>query len=235
MTVFDLLVTGHVIAGTVALISFWAPVILKKGSSGHTRSGRIFVRSIYAAATMACAMGILNLTLANTRHPVLTDRALFDGLFGWMMLYLGLLSLLLVRYGMAAIGACRGRTTMRNTGGITALVIVMLAALQCGVQGFILGQPLMVALAGLGLVTVATFGRTAFFTTATRQGWLAEHIKAMIAGGISAYTAFLSVGLLRVAPHLVFNPLIWAVPTVVGIMLIIHHLKVNAAKSSATL
>ncbi len=230
MTVFDLLIIGHVIAGTVALISFWAPVILKKGSPGHVRLGRIFVWAIYAAASMACAMGILNLTLANTRHPVLTDRALFDGLFGWMMLYLGLLSLLLVRYGMTAIGARRRKTNVRSGGEVIALAIVTLAALQCGLQGVILGQSLMVALSVLGLVTVGTFARTAFFAMPSPQGWLAEHIKGMIAGGISAYTAFLSVGLLRIAPDLVFNPLIWAVPSTVGVMLIFHNLRTTAQK-----
>ena len=182
MSVFDLLVVGHVISGTVALISFWAPVLLKKGSLGHIRSGRVFMWSLCVAATLACAMGVLNLTLANTRHPVLTDRALFDGLFGWMMIYLGLLSLLLVRYGMFAIGARHRRIDRRDKKGITALIIVMLAALKCGVEGVILAQPLMIALSVLGFITVGTFARTAFFKVPTPQGWLNEHIKAMIAG-----------------------------------------------------
>jgi hypothetical protein len=227
VAVFELLVAGHVIAGTLALVSFWAPVILKKGSPGHIRSGRIFAWSLTVAALLACSMGILNLTLSNTRHPTLVDRAMFDGLFGWMMLYLGLLSLLLVTYGMATISARRRRIDIRNWRGIAALVVVALAALQCGVQGVRLGQPLMIALSVLGLITVGTFARTALFTQPSSQGWIGEHLKAMIAAGISAYTAFLSVGLLRVFPEHVFNPLIWSVPSVVGVMLIIHHLRVT--------
>ena len=59
----------------------------------------------------------------------------------------------------------------------------------------------------------------------SREGLLAEHLKAMIAAGISAYTAFLSVGLLRIVPEHVFNPLVWSAPSVVGVMLIVHHLR----------
>jgi hypothetical protein len=222
---FDLLIIGHIIAGTVTLISFWGPVIHKKGSPGHLRWGRVFVRAIYAAAIMACVMGILNLLPGADRHPTLTDRALFHGLFGWMMLYLGVLSLLLTRYGVSALAARRKRLALTDWPTRIGLIVTALAALQCGAQGWLLGNGLMMGLAALGLVTVITFGWQAMKPSPTPQGLLAEHLKAMIAAGISAYTAFLSVGLLRIVPEHVFNPMVWSAPSVVGVMLIIHHLK----------
>jgi hypothetical protein len=222
---FDLLIIGHIIAGTITLISFWAPVILPKGSKGHIRWGKIFVRAIYAAAVLACMMGILNLLPGADRHPTLTDRALFRGLFGWMMLYLGLLSLLLTRYGLAALSARRKRGPLTDLPTRLGLLVTGLAALQCGVQGWLLANGLMMGLAVLGLVTVITFGWQALKPAPTAQNLVAEHLKAMIAAGISAYTAFLSVGLLRIVPEHVFNPLIWSAPSVVGIMLIIHQLR----------
>ncbi len=225
MPFFDLLIIGHIIAGTVTLISFWAPVILPKGSKGHIRWGRVFVRAIIAAAIIACLMGILNLLPGADRHPALADRALFRGLFGWMMLYLGILSLLLTRYGIAALAARRKRQALTDPLTRIGLIITGLAALQCGVQGWLLGNGLMMGLAALGLVTVITFGWQAMKAAPARQGLLAEHLKAMIAAGISAYTAFLSVGLLRIVPEHVFNPLIWSAPSVVGVMLIVHHLR----------
>ena len=48
-----------------------------------------------------------------------------------------------------------------------------------------------------------------------------EHFRALIGMGISAYTAFLSVGLIRMVPEHVFNPAIWAGPSVIGVGLII--------------
>ena len=225
MSFFDLLIIGHIIAGAITLISFWAPVILPKGSKGHIRWGRIFVRAIYAAAMMACLMGILNLMPGADRHPTLTDRALFKGLFGWMMLYLGILSLLLTRYGTSALAARRSGQALTDVPTRFGLLVTGAAAAQCGVQGFQLGNGLMMGLATLGLITVITFGWQAMKPAPSRQGLLAEHLKAMIAAGISAYTAFLSVGLLRIVPEHVFNPLVWSAPSVVGVMLIVHHLR----------
>ena len=225
MTFFDLLIIGHIIAGTITLISFWAPVILPKGSRGHIRWGRIFVRAIYTAAIMACLMGILNLLPGADRHPTLTDRALFKGLFGWMMLYLGILSLLLTRYGVSALAARRSGQALTDLPTRLGLLVTGFAAAQCGLQGWLLGTGLMMGLATLGLITVITFGWQAMKPAPSRQGLLAEHLKAMIAAGISAYTAFLSVGLLRIVPEHVFNPVVWSAPSVVGVMLIVHHLR----------
>ncbi len=231
MTVFGILIVGHICAGTIGLLSFWMPVILRKGSPDHIKWGRIFAKAIYAAATIACIIGILNLTTESGRHPVMRDRALFAGLFGWMMLYLGLLSLLLVRYGIAAVANKRTPARNRDAMSLVWLAVVGASGLICGVQGIILAQPLMVALAALGLIAVGTFARAALWPRPERSAYLAEHIKAMVAAGISAYTAFLSVGLLRIVPEQVFNPLVWAVPSVIGVMLIIHHLRMLPQRS----
>jgi hypothetical protein len=225
MLVFQGLVMVHVLAGTVALFSFWVPIFARKGAGHHVRWGRIFAQAVTLAALLACAMGILNLTLTDTRHPILLDRGVFRGLFGWMMLYLGLLSLLLIRYGLIAVRNKRGRAATQARLNQAGMAVVAIAALQCGFQGVLVHQPLMVALAGLGLITVATFLR-ASLRPAVGQSYIAEHLKAMVAAGISAYTAFLSVGLLRIVPAQVFNPLIWSLPSVVGVMLIIHNLRI---------
>jgi hypothetical protein len=58
-----------------------------------------------------------------------------------------------------------------------------------------------------------------------RLDYIPEHLKAMVATGIAAYTAFLSVGLVDMFPAHAFNPIIWAVPTVIGMGLIIWFLR----------
>ncbi len=47
----------------------------------------------------------------------------------------------------------------------------------------------------------------------------------MVATGIAAYTAFLSVGLIEMFPTHAFNPVIWAIPSVFGMAIIIHYLR----------
>jgi hypothetical protein len=155
---------------------------------------------------------------------VLTDRRLFTGLFGWMMLYLGILTIGLGRYGLEAARHHGRVAATRTPFNIAIQLIVIIAAIQCGWQGFVIGQPLMIGLAALGLGAAMTF-ILALLRPQAPGGHVREHLKAMVGAGISAYTAFLSVNLLRIVPDHVFNPAIWALPSVVGVALIIVHLR----------
>jgi hypothetical protein len=225
MTLFKLLVIGHIIAGIIVLFSFWVPIAVRKGSANHRRWGRIFAKALFAAAWFAIVMAVLNLTTANDRHPTLTDRRLFDGLFGWMMLYLGVLTLGLGRYGLEA-ARHHGRVgAQRSPLNIAIQVAVMIAAINCGWHGFVLGQLLMIGLAALGLGAAITFLIALLRPSTKPADHVREHLKAMVGAGISAYTAFLSVGLLQIVPDHVFNPAIWAIPSAVGVALIIVHLR----------
>jgi hypothetical protein len=225
MTLFKALVFGHIIAGLIVLISFWVPIASRKGGANHRRWGGIFSKALFAAAWFAIAMAVLNLTTANDRHPVLIDRHLFAGLFGWMMLYLGVLTLGLGRYGLEAARHHGKAGSMRTPLNLGLQVLVILFALNCGIQGFVLGQPLMIGLAALGLGAASTFIIAILRPSAVPASHVREHLKAMVGAGISAYTAFLSVGLLQIVPDHVFNPAIWAIPSVVGVSLIIIHLR----------
>jgi drug/metabolite transporter (DMT)-like permease len=84
---------------------------------------------------------------------------------------------------------------------------------------------LMVMVALLGFGTSTTYFRYIFSTPASPRAYIPEHFKAMVATGIAAYTAFLSVGLIEMFPAHAFNPLIWAIPSVIGMMIIIHYLR----------
>ena len=234
MTLFQVLVIGHVITGIVVLISFWVPIATRKGGVNHRRWGNIFAKALFAAAWFAIAMAVLNLTTSSDRHPVLSDRRLFTGLFGWMMLYLGILTIGLGRYGLEAARHHGRPGATRTRLNIAVQVIVIIAAVQCGWQGFVIGQPLMIGLAALGLGAAITFIIALLRPPAMPGGHVREHLKAMVGAGISAYTAFLSVNLLRIIPDHVFNPAIWAIPSVVGVGLIIVHLRrIDAAQKRA--
>lgn len=224
MTLFEGLVIGHIVAGGVALVSFWIPVAARKGGPLHRQWGRMFVLAIYAAAAAAIGMAVLNLTLEKSRWPELADRDLFAGLFGWMMLFLALLSVGLVRHGLRAAAGVR-RGTVVHPGDILLQVIVGLSAINCAAHGVRLAQPLMIVIALVGLIAAVTFLSAQLRPPASPNGQVREHLKAMVGAGISAYTAFLSVGLLRVMPAHVFNPLIWALPSIVGLAIIAVQLR----------
>lgn len=225
MALFTALIVGHVIAGTVALGSFWVPIVSRKGGASHRKWGRVFHYSVSIAAWFAIAMALLNLTWADDRHPTLTDRALFEGLFGWMMLYLGILTLGLTTYGIGQARARRSGEAMPLRWHIPIQSAVLVAALICAADGIMLIQPLMIALACLGVGTAVTFVRAMLSPQRDAGAAIGEHLKALVGAGIAAYTAFLSVGLLQLFPAYVFNPLIWSIPSIIGTAIIVVQLK----------
>ncbi len=222
MHLFETLIVLHVIAGTIGLAAFWVPIASRKGASNHRKWGRIACYGFVAAGALAVAMALLSLFGPEERLPSVTDRALFDGLFGWMMLYLGILTIGFVDYGLAVVRHARSREALRAPRYQLVIAAVIASALYCGFYGARIGEVLMVAVAFLG---VAAMGLQQVFIwrphVASPQAYVGEHFRALIGMGISAYTAFMAVGLIRWVPEQVFNPLVWAGPSVIGVGLIV--------------
>ena len=222
MHLFEALVVLHVIAGATGLIAFWVPIAARKGGPAHRRWGRIGTYAFLIAGTLAILMALLSLYGPETRLPMITDRVLFAGLFGWMMLYLGMLTIGFAVYGLAVVRHRANRERLRGPLYQAMFGAVIASALWCGYFGLSIGQPLMAAVATVGLAAVATQQFYVWRKTAPPRAHVPEHFRALLGMGISAYTAFLSVGLIRLVPDHVFNPLIWAVPSIIGVSLIIR-------------
>ncbi|AWW73830.1 hypothetical protein CD351_05250 [Erythrobacter sp. KY5] len=222
MHLFELLVVLHVITGATGLIAFWVPIATRKGAMNHRRWGRIACYGFMGAGALAVAMALLSLYGPEERIPSVTDRVLFDGLFGWMMLYLGLLTIGFADYGLSVVRHARDRTALRRFRYQVVIAAVIISALQCGIYGARIGEVLMMAVALLGIVAMSLQQIFIWRPQApSPKSYVGEHFRALIGMGISAYTAFMSVGLIRWVPEHVFNPLIWAGPSVVGVSLII--------------
>ncbi len=222
---FTLILAVHVGSGVVALTSFWGAVATRKGGAAHRRWGAMFSIAIYAAGYMALGMGLLSLRWPLAMHPGLTDETLYRGLFGWMMLYLALLTMSMTRYGLKMVANRRDHGANRHWSMVGLQVAVLLAALKCAWEGVVLSQPLMIGVSIIGFGTTLTYLWYMFRPSPARLDYIPEHLKAMVATGIAAYTAFLSVGLVEMFPAHAFNPLIWALPTVGGMAIIIWFLR----------
>lgn len=233
MTLFHALVLLHVVTGAVGLTAFWGPIVTKKGSLRHRKWGRAACYGFLGAGALAIAMSFLSLWGPEHRHPEIADRDLFNGLFGWMMLYLGTLTVGFVDYGLAVVRHSRERKALRLFRYQAMIAAVIVTGAWCGIYGYRVGHPLMVLVASIGIAAMLIqqryIWRAADFPKGTHVG---EHFRALIGMGISAYTAFLSVGLIRLVPEHVFNPVIWAGPSVIGVGLIIGF-TLQAKKAAA--
>ncbi|MEM9086888.1 MAG: SemiSWEET family transporter [Pseudomonadota bacterium] len=226
MHLFEAFVVLHVIAGTIGLVAFWIPIATKKGAKNHRKGGNWALGGFIGAGFLAVVMAIYSL-IDTSRHPEIEDRVLYEGLFGWMMLYLGVLTMGFADYGLAVIRHRTDRRALRRMRYQLVMAAVVVSGVWCGVFGYRVGDPLMVLVAVIGVISMLM--QQVFIWREYMPGlgapepraYVGEHFRALIGMGISAYTAFLSVGLIRLVPEEVFNPMIWAGPSVIGVSLII--------------
>lgn len=233
MTLFHALVVLHVVTGAVGLTAFWGPIVTKKGARLHRKWGRAACYGFLGAGALAIAMALLSLYGPEYRHPEVTDRALYEGLFGWMMLYLGTLTIGFVDYGLAVVKHSRDRRALRAVRYQAVIAAVIASGAWCGIYGWQVRHPLMVLVAFIGIVSML-IQQLYIWRPAEplRTTYIGEHFRALIGMGISAYTAFLSVGLIRLVAEEVFNPAIWAGPSVIGVSLILYF-TVKGKKTAA--
>jgi hypothetical protein len=223
MTLFHAFVVALVVTGAIGLTAFWGPILTKKGAQPHRKWGRAACYGFIGAGTLAIAMALLSLYGPEHRHPEVTDRRLFDGLFGRMMLYLGTLTIGFVDYGLGVVTHSRDRRGLRALRHQAVIAAVIMSGAWCGYYGWLVGHPLMMLVAFIGIVAMLIQERFIWRGDDPPRGThVGEHFRALIGMGISAYTAFLSVGLIRLVPEHVFNPAIWAGPSVIGVGLILH-------------
>ena len=97
---FEILVAAHIVTGSVGLISMWVPVIGKKGARNHKRWGKVFSYALLATGTIAIGISLCTLSAPLETHPFSDDEPLVIGIFGWMMMYLATLTIMLAWYAL---------------------------------------------------------------------------------------------------------------------------------------
>jgi uncharacterized membrane protein len=84
MKLFEWMRILHIMGGFTALLTFWIPVVTKKGGTLHVRSGWVYVIGMVIVAITAVYMVIYRI-IDPTTSPVLVSFSLF-------LLYISILS-----------------------------------------------------------------------------------------------------------------------------------------------
>lgn len=226
LLLFHILVAVHIATGTTGAVTFWVPILGRKGGPDHRRWGRIFTWCMLATGTLAIGMSILTLIDPTGTHPHLEgmfDAVFIRAIFGWLMLHMGILTVNLAWYGWLCVLNRRDHAANRTPFNLGLQAAVILAALNCATQGILAGQYLMVGLAIVGVATGVT--NLAFILGARPAAliWQKEHLKGLVGCGISVYTAFFAFGSVRILPELALHPVMWAVPLTAGVLMILYH------------
>lgn len=226
LLVFHTLVIAHIVSGATAALAFWVPVIGRKGGASHRRWGKVFAVALLCTGGLALAMSLLSLLDPMGTHPRLVgrfDESFVRGFFGHLMLCASTLTINLVWYGWRLVRH-RGRQALNRTPAMYAWQwIVIGTSVNCAVQGWLMGEKLLIGLAVVGMATALTNLHYLAKDQPSREEWLKEHVKALVGGGISVYTAFMAFGSVRAFPELALHPVMWAIPLTVGLAIIIWH------------
>lgn len=205
MTAYSMIVMVHLVAGTVALTSFWCAALMRKGSLAHRRCGQVYL----LAMTAAIVSGI----------PLVVKAAITGQSVTAM--FLGFLLLLVSNSCWSAWRAVRDKGDFaRFTGPVwralnTATCVAGVALI---ITALLWWGPLSILLIAFGVLGLV-IGRDAL--KLLRNGpdsprwWMKEHYSAMIGNGAATHIAFFSIGLRRLVPDLpalVSTYLAWMVP-----------------------
>jgi hypothetical protein len=225
MRLFDVFLAAHIFTGSLGLLSFWAPVLSKKGGAVHRKWGSFFTYALLATGLSAIGMALSTLLAPALPHHGIADAALVEGIFGWMMLYLAVLTLSLAWHGRVTLTNKLNHGANRTGFNIALQALTIALALNCAWVGFQIAQPLMMGISIVGVASGVTNLVFIFRRTPPRNAWLKEHVKALVGAGISVYTAFLAFGAVRLIPQHVFSPILWGIPLAVGLAIILYHFR----------
>jgi hypothetical protein len=223
LDVFHVLIAIHIVLGAVGLVSFWPPVIGRKGGPLHVAWGRTFARVILGAGTVAVGLATCTLIDPLGTHPHLKDAAFVRGIFGVMMLHLAVLTINLAWHGRRVVLNRADHAANRKGLGLWLQPLLLATSVACAIEGLLIDQPLML---GMAVVGVATAWTNLAFILDPKPGprdWLREHVKAIVGAGISVYTAFFAFGAVRIMPTLALNPILWSIPLLTGLGIILYH------------
>ena len=222
----DLLLRLHVIAGFCSLILFMVPMILKKGSEWHKKTGKMYVIGMWIVVLSAFFLSIINLIQGRQTLAV----------------FLGFLSLITANalwYGVAVLKQDRDISIsfakkIRLFEMIIFILALMIIAWVC-ILPWSPQSVLLLIFGGLGL----TAGKRAFTTLPKLKSELdrmGDHIQGLLSSAIAAFTAFLVFGgsnLINGIYDSQLYILFWVLPGVIGGFAIAWYRKKNSPKASA--
>lgn len=212
-TIHKVLLMIHIPVGTLALILFWIPVGVKKGSTIHRKVGRYYYYSMWVVLISAFLMCICNLIMGNyisaaflgylsviTSYPLWYSYEILNQDMVWTDRYFIIRKIFSVLIFVSSVA------------------MFLLGAIKFNFQNM---GTVMVFFGLLGIPAIRDIRMTKEYAT-SKETKMKMHIQGTIISGIAAYTAFFAfggsrflIGVLQLDVQWMILP--WTLPTVLGI------------------
>jgi hypothetical protein len=228
----------HIAIGFISLILFWIPIVAKKGSALHVRTGHWYAKAMYVVGFSALILALMLMIDPisfkfpdNALNP--ESKAKFitqmrgSGLF---LLAISILVLVGVRHGLQAVRAKRNQALMRRADNLIINLALLTVGIWLGINAAG-GSPMSVLyyiFAGLCSVTAVNNLRFCLKHKVTRGEQIIAHIGGLVGAGIGSHTAFFVFGANRFLSELLsgYTAIIpWVLPGVIGTLIIFQQTK----------
>ena len=212
---FQLFLILHISAGFSALLTFWLPLVLKKGGKWHILIGWFFVAMMAIVSVTATGMAFLRIFIQSDTTPERFSFSIF-------LLFIAVLSSSTAYYGLRVLRFKRKAHQHHHFGDLAFSCFLFLAGLSCSIYGFTSGNTLISFFPFIGIFL--GLGQLAYWLRPMpyKNSWLLEHIQGMIACSISKVTAFTVFGAPRLLGGNFRSIYLWILPTIVLVPLIFY-------------
>ncbi len=187
MTFYSLMLALHIATGSVALVTFWAAAILRKGSRPHIFAGRAYMIAMVAVMITAIPLAVAAFQRGDT-------------VLGTFLLYLVIIT------GTACWSAWRAVRDKLAVARFAGPVFRSLAWLNVVSGALILAlgiwtqHVILMGLSLVGLILGPAMLRFARQASHERRWWLVQHYANILGGGVATHIAFLNIGMTRMLP-----------------------------------
>ncbi|MFT6335119.1 MAG: hypothetical protein ACI86M_001255 [Saprospiraceae bacterium] len=211
--IHDIFIWIHIPAGTLSLILFWIPVMVKKGNNIHRKVGRAYYWCMWIVQITALILSINNAIMGQyimaaflgflailTGYPLWYSYEILQQKKEWSQRYFN------NRKAFAWILFCASLS-----------MVIGAALMKFQNQGVLM---LFFGLLGIPALRDARMTKQ---TAMQKENRIRMHMKGTIVSGIAAYTAFLSFGGRSLFGDLLtgyWQILPWIAPTIIGVTIL---------------
>lgn len=229
-TLFDVSLVLHIVAGIVAIATFWLPTLARKGGPLHKQVGRYYSYAMYGVALSALLMCSVRLfsplvllppELADATPGQLDRYAERSRMMGGFLGVLAVLVFANVRHGLLVLAAKNARTELRAPGHLTLLIVLFASGLAGAYIGLRNGFLLLQIFGPLAVVNAASMAHYSFKASLTPRQWVLEHLGNLLGAGIATHTAVLIFGSARIINDWIpkgYELVPWIAPGVIGLI-----------------
>jgi len=221
------LVNAHIAVGALALVLFWIPLAVRKGSPTHVKVGRVYVIAMYVVALTAFAASLMVLAdpigvqqpTASLNAEQATQLAERFRVFSVFLLMLSILVFTSLRHGLLALRERIESGVLRTKVHRALITVLVTTAVVVGGVGIAFQQILLIIFAVVGTVAGIGMLQDIRRDMTNPKARIYAHLNSLIGTGIGAYTAFFAFGGARFFNELLpgqWQTIPWVLPAIIG-------------------